>query len=110
MTTGGPDTGDTFEETIQDGKYLFRGEWKPLRVEHEQVGIARNGKIEWRDDTFPYTHHGRLWAREEGKAYFIATPPSTQFRLLGEAYPPITARSLGAVKDDTPIRQHHAQK
>ena len=32
MTTGGPDTSDVYEEEVQDGKYLFRGEWRPLEM------------------------------------------------------------------------------
>ena len=32
MTTGGPDTSDVYEEEVQDGKYRFNDEWRPLEV------------------------------------------------------------------------------
>ncbi|MBI4908893.1 MAG: penicillin acylase family protein, partial [Acidobacteria bacterium] len=94
MTTGGPDTGDVFEETVKDGKYLFRGEWKSLRIEKDRIGVKRADGVEWVDQTFAYTHHGPIWAHKNGKAYSMATPYGSEFRLVEQAWQMITARDL----------------
>lgn len=109
MTTGGPDTGDSFEEQIRDGKYLFRGEWKPLRVERERVGVLSNGKVEWKEYTFEYTHHGPVWAHKNGKAYSMATTYASEFRLIEQAWKMITARNLSEMRQALEMRQYMAQ-
>ena len=52
MTTGGPDTSDIYEEEVQDGKYKFKDEWRPLEVRTER--IARQGR---RRDEVPGRAH-----------------------------------------------------
>jgi len=49
MTTGGPDTGDTFEEEIANGNYKFKGEWRPLRIVHEKIGVKTGDHVAWKD-------------------------------------------------------------
>ena len=49
MTTGGPDTSDVYEEEVQDGKYKFRGVWRPLETRHEKIGVKVGDKIDWKE-------------------------------------------------------------
>ncbi len=109
MTTGGPDTGDTFEEEIADGKYKFQGEWLPLQVVHEKIGVKNGDRVEWRDVAIQYTHHGPIWAHKDGKAYSMATPYATEFRLLEQAWAMTTAKNLAEMRKALDMRQYMAQ-
>lgn len=109
MTTGGPDTGDTFQEEIAAGKYKFKGEWKPLKLVHEKIGVKEGDRVDWKDLTIEYTHHGPIWAHKDGKAYSMATPYSTEFRLLEQAWAMTTAQNLTEMKKALEMRQYMAQ-
>jgi acyl-homoserine lactone acylase PvdQ len=109
MTTGGPDTADVFEEEVREGKYRFRDEWKPLRVEREKIGVLVSGRIEWKEFAFEYTHHGPIWAHHNGRAYSMATPYASEFRLVEQAWNMVTARNLGEMKRALAMRQYMAQ-
>jgi acyl-homoserine-lactone acylase len=110
MTTGGPDTGDTFQEEIQDGKYKFKGEWRPLNIVHEKIGVKIVDRVEWQDLPISYTHHGPIWAHDKnGKPYSMATPYSTEFRLIEQAWAMTTAKNLAGMKKALGMRQYMAQ-
>ncbi len=109
MTTGGPDTGDTFEEEIQGGQYKFQGQWLPLKVVHEKIGVKTGDRVEWKDVAIEYTHHGPIWAHKDGKAYSMATLYATEFRLLEQAWAMTTARNLSEMKKALEMRQYMAQ-
>src|SRR5579872_776002 len=109
MTTGGPDTGDTFEEEIDGGKYKFKGKWLPLTVVHEKIGVKNGDHVDWKDVAIEYTHHGPIWAHKNGKAYSIATPYSTEFRLIEQAWAMTTAKNLAEMKKALDMRQYMAQ-
>ncbi len=68
MTTGGPDTADVFELTLnEDGtKYLYDGNWRDL--------ISREVTLNVRGEdpqvhTLWFSHHGPIISRQGGKAY-----------------------------------------
>jgi acyl-homoserine-lactone acylase len=109
MTTGGPDTGDTFEEEIADGKYKFKGKWLPLTVVHEKIGVKTGDNVVTKDVAIEYTHHGPIWAHKDGKAYSMATPYSTEFRLIEQAFAMVTAKNLSEMKKALDMRQYMAQ-
>lgn len=109
MTTGGPDTGDVFAEEIEGNRYKFNGEWKPLRVEHEKIGVREGSQVVWKDVAIPYTHHGPVWAHSNGRAYSMATPYAGEFRLIEQAWKMITARDLNEMKRALDMRQYMAQ-
>ena len=75
MTTGGPDTSDVYEEEVQDGKYKFKGEWRPLEVRTERIGV-KDGERSEVDPTSKVesTHHGPIVAHKDGKAYSDGDP------------------------------------
>ncbi|MBI1788753.1 MAG: penicillin acylase family protein [Acidobacteria bacterium] len=101
MTTGGPDTSDVFEEEVRDGKYLFKGEWRPLEVKRETIG----GKAA----VLEFTHHGPIVARKNGKAYAMASPYLDQFGLVEQTLAMIEARNLAGMKKALAMRQYMAQ-
>ncbi|HUB32397.1 MAG TPA: penicillin acylase family protein [Bryobacteraceae bacterium] len=95
MTTGGPDTSDAYEEEIENGKYKFRGEWRPLEVRTEHIAVkdgeTQNIRIE-------STVHGPIVAHRNGKAYSLALPYFNEFRLLESDWELDTARNLEQAK------------
>ena len=95
MTTGGPDTSDAYEEEIENGKYKFRGEWRPLEVRTEHIAVkdgeTQNIRIE-------STVHGPIVAHRNGKAYSLALPYFNEFQLLESDWELDTARNLEQAK------------
>jgi acyl-homoserine-lactone acylase len=109
MTTGGPDTSDVFEEKILEDKYLFKGQWLPLDVHVERIGVRVGSKVEWRPMTIRSTHHGPLWTVVDSKGYAMATPYADQVWLLDQAYAMVTAKNLDEMKRALSQRQYMAQ-
>jgi acyl-homoserine-lactone acylase len=98
MTTGGPDTSDAYEEEVANGKYKFQGEWLPLEVREERIGVKRGDTVEWKTVRFESTRHGPIVAHKDGKAYSGAIPYADQFRLTEQTWNVMTARNLSEVK------------
>ncbi len=99
MTTGSPDTADAYEETVKDGKYEFKGEWKPLDVRTEHIAIKdKNGAMKDFEIRIEFTHHGPIVAHKNGKAYSMAIPYADEFRLLETTWQLDTARNLTEAK------------
>jgi acyl-homoserine-lactone acylase len=98
MTTGGPDTSDVFEEEVAEGKYRFRGQWRPLETRRERIGVKSGGTVEWKHVTIESTHHGPIVAHKDGKAYAAAIPYANEFRLIEQNWAMLNARNLAAMK------------
>lgn len=109
MTTGGPDTSDAYEEEIQNGKYLFRGEWRPIQSWTEKIGVKVGEKVDWKPVTIEFTHHGPIVAHKNGKAYTLAIPYADEFRLMDESWAMVTAHNLVEMKKALAMRQYMAQ-
>jgi acyl-homoserine lactone acylase PvdQ len=109
MTTGGPDTSDVYEEEVQDGKYKFRGEWRPLERRHEKIGVKVGDKIDWKDITIESTVHGPIVAHKNGKSYAVAIPYADQVRLMDESWGMATAHNLTEMKKALGMLQFMAQ-
>jgi acyl-homoserine-lactone acylase len=109
MTTGGPDTSDVYEEELQDGKYKFRGEWRPLETRHEKIGVKVGDKIDWKDVVIDSTVHGPIVAHKNGKSYSVAIPYADEVRLMDESWGMVTARNLGEMKKALAMLQFMAQ-
>ena len=109
MTTGGPDTSDVYEEEIVDGKYRFKDEWRPLEVRREKIGVKAGGEVKYQEVTIESTHHGPIAARKNGKAYSVAIPYATEFRLMEEAWAMAVARNLAQMKKALGMLQYMAQ-
>ena len=98
MTTGGPDTSDVYEEELADGKYKFKGEWKPLVVRTDKIGVKTDAGVKWQEVRFEHTHHGPIVARKDGKAYAAAIPYAKSVGLMEQSYRMMTAKNLAGVK------------
>jgi acyl-homoserine-lactone acylase len=109
MTTGGPDTSDVYEEEVQDGKYKFRGEWRPLETRHEKIGVKAGDKIDWKDVAIDSTVHGPIVAHKNGKSYSVAIPYADEVRLMDESWGMVTARNLAEMKKALAMLQFMAQ-
>jgi acyl-homoserine-lactone acylase len=109
MTTGGPDTSDAYEEDIQNGKYLFHGEWRPIQSWTEKIGVKVGEKVDWKPVTIEFTHHGPIVAHKNGKAYTLAIPYADEFRLMEESWAMVTAHNLAEMKKALAMRQYMAQ-
>jgi len=109
MTTGGPDTSDVYEEEVQDGKYKFRGEWRPLEKRTEKIGVKAGDKIDWKELTIESTVHGPIVAHKDGKSYSVAIPYADQVRLMDESWGMVTAHNLGEMKKALGMLQFMAQ-
>jgi acyl-homoserine lactone acylase PvdQ len=109
MTTGGPDTSDVYEEDVQDGKYKFRGEWRPLEKRHEKIGVKVGDKIDWKDVTIDSTGHGPIVAHKNGKSYSVAIPYADEVRLMDESWGMVTAHNLTEMKKALGMLQFMAQ-
>ena len=109
MTTGGPDTSDVYEEEVQDGKYKFRGEWRPLETRHEKIGVKVGDKIDWKDVTVDSTGHGPIVAHKNGKSYSVAIPYADEVRLMDESWGMVTAHNLTEMKTALGMLQFMAQ-
>jgi len=109
MTTGGPDTSDVYEEEVRDGKYKFRGEWRPLETRTEKIGVQAGGKVEWKEVTIESTAHGPIVAHRNGKSYSVAIPYADEVRLMDESWGMVTAHNLAEMKKALAMLQLMAQ-
>jgi len=98
MTTGGPDTSDAYEEEVQDGKYRFKDEWRPLQARTERIGVKVGGEIKWQEVRIESTHHGPIVAHKNGKAYSLAIPYANEYQLLDTSWRMATAHNLAEAK------------
>jgi acyl-homoserine-lactone acylase len=75
-TTGGPDTGDVYEERIHADDpllYEYDGSWRAIAVETVDVDVAAPGGTRRETLTIERTHHGPIVRREPGRAWAART-------------------------------------
>lgn len=65
ITSMNADSIDIYVEQVKDGKYLFEGEWYPLKEKKEKFLVRGFG---WREHTYYYTHNGVLMEPQQGEA------------------------------------------
>ncbi|MCL5743659.1 MAG: penicillin acylase family protein, partial [Acidobacteria bacterium] len=109
MTTGGPDTSDAYEEEVRDGKYKFKGEWQPLDVSVEKIGVRKGNTVNFQEVRIESTHHGPIVAHKDGKAYSLAIPYADEFRLMEESWAMMKARNLAEMKKALAMLQYMPQ-
>ena len=109
MTTGGPDTSDAYVEEVQDGKYKFKNEWRPLEVRTERIGVRVGNEVKWQDVRIESTHHGPIVAHKDGKAYSIAIPYANEYKLMETGWQMATAKNLAEARKALAGLQYMAQ-
>lgn len=108
MTTGGPDTADVYEETLNPEnpfEYQFDGQWRPIEVRRETIRVRTGEQVDEQSFEFHYTHHGPVVARRDDKVYTMALPYFDQVGLMAELYNVLTSKSLDEVKQALSTRQ-----
>ncbi len=101
MTTGGPDTSDVFEEEINPanpGRYRYDGRWRDLDIQKLTIAVKTGGRVEPREVTLAFSHHGPIVARKDGKAYAMAIPYANEVGLLDQSFAMMSARNLSEMK------------
>ena len=69
MTTGGPDTADVYELTLDPAdpnRYRYDGEWRQLTTREVTIAVRDQPSIA---QPLEFSHHGPIIARANGKAY-----------------------------------------
>jgi len=101
MTTGGPDTADVYEETVNPDnplKYEVDGEWRDMTTRKITLRVREGDKLVEKDFEVAATHHGPIFARKDNKAYAMALAYVDRAGLMEELYKVHTARSLDQIK------------
>ena len=86
-TTGGPDTADIYELTLDPddpGRYLYDGAWRQMESRRVEVAVA--GEASPREFTFWYSHHGPIVARRGDRAYAAALAYREEIGYLESKY------------------------
>lgn len=108
MTTGGPDTADVYEETINPEnplEYLVDGQWRKMTERVETFRVRDQNGVAEKQVTYHATHRGPIVARQGDKAYSMAIPYIDQVGLIDELYRVHTARNLEQIKQALSSRQ-----
>ncbi len=112
MTTGGPDTSDIFEETVNPSnpdQYRYEGEWRNFTIHKETILVKNGDSVQPREVTLAFSHHGPIVARKNGKAYAMAIPYADEVGLTDQCYEMMTAKNLAEMKQALSHRQLMAQ-
>lgn len=105
-TTGGPDTGDIFELTLDPEnplRYLYDGEYRNL-VEREVV-LEVQGEVSPRRVTLVDSHYGPIVARRGDRAYAAALAYADEIGYLESKYYFMKARNYEDVIEALKVRQ-----
>jgi len=105
-TTGGPDTGDVYELTLNPDnpmQYRYDDEWRDLTT--KSVTYRVKDEMAAREHTFYYSHHGPIIARNENKAYAAALAYADEIGYLESKYLFMIARDYAEVKTALEVRQ-----
>jgi acyl-homoserine lactone acylase PvdQ len=101
MTTGGPDTSDIYEEEVNPsnpGQYRYDGGYRDFTIRKQTIKVKNGDKVEPREITLAFSHHGPIVARKNGKAYAMAIPYANEVGLTDQAYEMMKARNLAEMK------------
>ncbi len=101
MTTGGPDTSDSFELEVNPAnplQYRHDGRWRDMTLVGVDVGVKEGEKVERKAMKFPYSHLGPIVARQDGRAYTATIPYTNEVGLADQSYEMFKARNLGEMK------------
>lgn len=105
-TTGGPDTADVYELTLNpnnEEEYLYDGEYRKLTK--KTVTYRVKGEAEPRTHTFYYSHFGPIIARDGDKAYAAALAYEEEIGYLESKYYFMIAEDYKDVVKALEVRQ-----
>lgn len=105
-TTGGPDTADVYELTLNPEnplEYLYDGAWRKLATRTVEVKVQ--GEDAPRAVTFYYSHHGPIVARRGDRAYAAALAYADEIGYLESKYLFMIAKDYQDVIKALEVRQ-----
>ena len=104
-TTGGPDTADVYELTLDESetRYRYDDQWRDLEL--REVEIRVKGESELRRRTFRFSHHGPIIARSDSRAYAAALAYEEEIGYLESKYWFMVARDYEGAKKALDVRQ-----
>lgn len=113
MTTGGPDTADVFEETLNPdnpAQYKFDGKWQDGKLETIKINVkTKDGKIDVVEKPVLFTHHGPVVATKGDKGYAMALSYYDEYELAEQIYKMATAKNIKEMKAALSMCQLMAQ-
>jgi len=101
MTTGGPDTSDIYEETLNPAnprQYSYDGKWRNIETRKTRIGVKKGDAVDFSEVEIEYTHHGPIVAHKGNKAYSMAIPYANEVGLTDQIYEMMMARNLDQMK------------
>lgn len=105
-TTGGPDTADAYEMTLDpedSSRYLYDGEWRSMEGRSVEVSVA--GEASPREATFWYSRHGPIVARQGDKAWAAALAYEEEIGYLESKYHFMVAEDYQGAAKALDVRQ-----
>ncbi len=96
-TTGGPDTGDVYEERIDPDdplRYEYDGSWRSVSVETFDIDVATPEGTRRERRTVERTHHGPILRREPGRAWAARTSYDGEIGIADQWLRMFSARTL----------------
>lgn len=101
MTTGGPDTADVYEETVNPEnplQYEVDAKWRDMTTRKITLRVREGDMLAEKNFEVASTHHGPIFARKDNKAYAMALAYTDCAGLMEELYKVHAARSLDEIK------------
>jgi acyl-homoserine lactone acylase PvdQ len=96
-TTGGPDTGDVYEERIDPEnplRYEYDGAWRSVQVETVEIEVKTHDGMRRETRTIERTHHGPILRREAGRAWAARTAYDGEIAIVEQWMRLFLARDL----------------
>ncbi len=96
-TTGGPDTGDVYEERIDPAdplRYEYDGAWRTVRVETFEIDVKTADGMRRVTRTVERTHHGPILRREPGRAWSVRTAYDEEIGVIEQWLRMLVARGI----------------
>ena len=88
MTTGGPDTADSFKETLNHDnpdQYKYDGKWRDGTRRTIKIAVkTQDGAIDHVTREILYTHHGPVIAEKDGFGYAASTSSTATSTVVAE--------------------------
>jgi acyl-homoserine-lactone acylase len=99
-TYNSPNIADVYEEKLHakdSGRYLYEGEWRPIRIEQETFRIKGPRGLESVTLPLYYTHHGPIvkFDKKRRRAYSVKLPKFDSVDYSAFLYALMKAQNLG---------------
>lgn len=108
MTTGGPDTADVYQETVNPEnpkQYKVDDQWRDMTTLTDTIRVKTDEGVEEQEVSIDYTHHGPVVTRQDDTAYTMALAYFDELGLMDELFAVFMSKNLDEVKQALSSRQ-----